>query len=455
MKGYGTPLSEQAAAISWVMTRLAPLLLLLVAVLATSAAAQNPSVIVTNPDAKAYRVALQRFASARDDVDASAFRQDLVEALEFSSVFASIDPKAFLGPLQSDGLSSTAPRCADWAPIGADALVEGQFEGASGADFSVEFRAVDVVRCRSALRKRYTGRLRDRTVVARQIADDLVGAFTGTPGVASTELAFLSDRGGRTEVHVMDVVGSGARAVTRDRAIKGFPNWSRDGSSIVYMSYQYQRMPQLFRIVRRGSAKPGRLLRGLKNGTAVYRGVHAPDGNSLAVVVSLDGVPEIYRTDLNGNRPERLTRNPAIDVSPSWSPDGSQLVFVSDRTGSPQLYLMNADGSGTRRLTYDGGYNSAPSWSPDGRWIAYEARLKGQFDIWLIDPQGQVNVPLIDHPRSDESPSWSPDSRKIAFHSTRRGKADIYIVDIDGKNVKRLTQGEGSNKQPNWGPRPQ
>ncbi len=420
---------------------------------ALPASGQNPSVIVTNPDARAYRVALQRFASARDDVDAVVFREDLAEALEFSSVFVSIDPKAFLGPVAGTGLSSTPPRCADWAPIGADALVEGQIEGSSGAELSVEFRAVDVVRCRSALRKRYTGGVGDGRRIARQIADDLVGAFTGTPGVASTELVFLSDRGGQTEVYVMDVDGSGARAVTRDRAIKGFPNWSVDGSSIIYMSYQYRRQPQLFRIVRRGAAKPGRLLKGLKPGTAVYRGVHAPDGNSLAVVVSVSGVPDIFQTDLSGNQPQRLTRDPAIDVSPSWSPDGSQLAFVSDRTGSPQLYIMNADGSGARRLTFDGGYNSAPSWSPDGRWIAYEARLNGQFDIWLIDPLGQVNVPLIDHPRSDESPSWSPDSRKIAFHSTRRGNADIYIVDVDGKNLRRLTQGEGQSKQPDWGPR--
>ncbi len=422
---------------------------------APPAAAQNPAVVVTNPNAKAFRVALQRFAVARDDVDAGRFREDRVRALEFSSVFSSIDPKAFLGPLESTGLSSTTPRCVDWGPIGADALVEGQFEGVSGSEFSVEFRAVDVVRCRSALRKRYTGRLSDAHRIARQIADDLVGAFTGTPGVAATELAFLSDRGGRTEVHVMEVDGSRARAVTRDRALKGFPNWSIDGSSIVYMSYQYQRRPHLFRIVRSGSEKPGRILKGLKVGTAVYRGVHAPDGKSLAVVVSVAGVPDIFRTDLSGNQPQRLTRDPAIDVSPSWSPDGSQLVFVSDRAGSPQLYLMNADGSGTRRLTFDGGYNSAPAWSPDGRWIAYEARLNSQFDIWLIDPQGQVNVPLIDHPRSDEAPCWSPDSRKIAFHSTRRGNPDIYVVDIDGKNLRRLTRGEGANKQPDWGPRPE
>ncbi len=422
---------------------------------APDARAQNPSVIITNPDARAFRAAVQRFALARDDVDADRFRQKLSAALEFSSVFTAIDEEAFLGPLQSSGLSSTAPRCVDWTPIGADALVEGQFEGTTGGEFSVEFRAVDVVRCRSALRKRYSGRVADADLIARKIADDIVGAFTGTPGVSSTELAFLSDRGGNTEVFVMEVDGTRARAVTSDRALKGFPNWSVDGSSIVYMSYQYRRLPQLFRIVRRGVAKPGRILKGLKPGTAVYRGVHAPDGDSLAVVVSIDGVPDLFRTDLTGNRPERLTRNPAIDVSPSWSPDGSQLVFVSDRTGSPQLYVMNADGSGTRRLTFDGGYNSAPAWSPDGRWIAYEARLQGQFDIWLIDPMGQVNVPLVDHPRSDESPAWSPDSRKLAFHSTRRGRPDIYAVDVDGRNIVRLTQGEGNNKQPHWGPRPE
>lgn len=417
------------------------------------AAAQRPAVVITESRAEAFRIAVQEFATAQSRVDAKRFRSDVIAALEFSSVFQSIDPAAFLGPAVTPALGDGPPACADWSPIGADALLEGAL-ARDGDELAVEFRAIDVVRCRTALRKRYRGPPGEADKLARRIADDVVGAFTGTPGVAATEFSFISDRSGQPEVFVMNADGSDPRATTRDRALKGFPDWAPDGGSILYMSYQFRRSPHLFRIVRSGNLRAGRLLRELDPSQSVYRGVYSPDGNSIAAVVTVEGAPDIFRTDAEGGNLQRLTRNPAIDVSPAWSPDGKQIAFVSDRTGSPQLYIMDARGERARRLTFDGGYNAAPAWSPDGRWIAYEARLNGQFDIWLIDPQGQVNTPLVDHPRSDESPTWSPDSRKIAFHSTRRGKADIYIVDLDGKNLRRVTEGQGENKQPDWGPYP-
>ncbi len=418
-----------------------------------SAQAERPAVIVTDPRARAFRIAVQEFASSQGDVDPGRFRGELIGALEFSSVFSSLDPAAFLGPPATRELGDALPACADWSPIGADVLLEGILTH-EGDSFVAEFRATDVVRCRAVLRKRYRGSGSEARDIARRIADDIVGAFTGTPGVASTEITFISDRSGNPEVYVMDADGSNARAATRDRALKGFPDWAPDGSSILYMSYQYQRAPHLFRIVRSGGLPAGRVLRNLEAGQSVYRGVYSPDGESIAAVVTVDGVADIFRVDADGRNLRRLTRSPAIDVSPTWSPDGRQIAFVSDRTGSPQLYVMDAQGERARRLTFDGGYNAAPAWSPDGRWIAYEARLQGQFDIWLIDPQGQVNTPVIDHPRSDENPAWSPDSRKIAFHSTRRGNSDIYVVDLDGNNLRRLTQGRGASKQPNWGPFP-
>lgn len=423
------------------------------AVTSLPASAQRPTVVITESRAEAFSIAVQEFASSQSAVEPARFRTDLVAALEFSSVFKSLDPAAFLGPAVTPALTDSPPACADWGPIGADALLEGAL-GLDGSELVVEFRAVDVVRCRAALRKRYRGPPAEADKMARRIADDIVGAFTGTPGVASTEFSFISDRSGQPEVFVMNADGSEARATTRDRALKGFPDWAPDAGSILYMSYQFRRSPHLFRIVRSGTRRPGRMLRELDPSRSVYRGVYSPDGKSIAVVVTVDGAPDIFRADADGKNLQRLTRHPAIDVSPTWSPDGSQIAFVSDRTGSPQLYIMDSRGERARRLSFDGGYNAAPAWSPDGRWIAYEARLKGQFDIWLIDPQGQVNTPLIDHPRSDEGPTWSPDSRKLAFHSTRRGKADIYIVDLDGKNLRRLTEGQGVNKQPDWGPYP-
>lgn len=424
---------------------------------ATSGAQSDdlPPVVVTDPSAQKYRVAVQRFADAGGGVPApiDALRSEIERALEFSGLFAAIDSKAFLGPEATAALDgATPPDCGDWRPIGADALVEGELRS-EPEQFSAEFRIWDVARCQSLLRKRYQGAKRDVAGVARRIADDVVREFTGRSGVASTEIAFISDRTGQREVYVMGAMGDHVRAATRNKSINAFPDWAPNADELVYTSYRLRGQPTLF-LLTRGEGTPGQLMRALDHNAPIYRGVFAPSGERLAVVMSVDGDTDIYTARPDGRSAKRLTNDRAIDIAPSWSPDGERLAFVSDRGGSPQVYVMDAKGRNVTRLTFQGGYNTAPAWSPDGRWIAYESRVGGQFDIWLIDPQGEVNVPLVTHSRSDESPAWSPDSRMLVFSSTRRGQADLYRIGIDGQNLLRLTDDPGNELSPAWGPFP-
>ena len=429
--------------------------------LATAGAAEDrPAVVITPGAAQSYQVALRRFADLSDPLEGKAdaeragrLRDMLAEALEFSSVFRLIDPKAFLASAESpagDGADRVV--CFDWTQIGADALVDGEFRVERGT-LEVEVRVWDPARCKRLERKTYRAPLASERRLSERIADQVVALFTGTRGVSSTEIAFVSDRSGNPEVYVMGARGRDARPATRNRSINKFPDWSPDGGSILYTSYKHERRPSLF-VVTRDNRRAGRILGDLDSGAAQYRGVYAPSGRRVAVVMSVSGAPDLFSVRPNGRGLRRLTKHRAIDVSPTWSPNGKQIAFVSDRSGSPQIYVMDADGDDLRRLTYDGSYNTAPAWSPDGRWIAYETRLEGQFDIWLIDPAGTTSFPLISHPRNDEQPSWAPSGKKLVFSSTRRGNPDLYVVDVNGENLRRITHGEGRNTAPSWGPFP-
>jgi TolB protein len=422
-----------------------------VAFATAAVAAERPTIVVTQGKDQSYRVALQRFAGGPG---AEAFHAALGDALEYSGIFRMIDPAAFLGPTTTSSLDADSHvNCSEWVTIGGDVFVEGALR-VEGVALVAEFRVWDLASCQRKLRQPYRQiATADPGILARQMADDIVKAFTGVRGVSSTELSFVSTRSGNSEIFVMDANGQNQRAATANRSINNFPDWSSSGESIVYTTYRHENRPSLY-VSTRGRGKPGRILSNLGD-FPQYSAVFGPDGGELALVMSPEESTEIYRVRTNGKGLRQLTHNRHADVSPAWSPDGRQLAFVSDRSGSPQVYLMNGDGSGARRLTFNGGYNTDPAWSPDGRWIAYQSRVGGnQFDIWLIDPEGSVNLPLISHIRSDESPSWSPDSRKIAFSSTRRGRADIYVVDANGANLRRLTQGAGENTSPAWGPHP-
>jgi TolB protein len=422
---------------------------------AAARAADPPPIVITDPSQKTYRAAIQEFLSISQpgmDGLAGEIYERIRAGLEFSGLFDVIEPKAFLGPVRSVPLDSDTPVvCTNWRQIGADALVEGEVQ-ATREEARIEFRVRDVSRgCLRMVRKRYTSDRREAARIGSAIADDIVGLFTGQPGVADTEIAFISNRSGSKEVHVMNADGTRVRSATHNGSINSFPNWSPSGREIVYTSYRYRNRPHLFMLTR-GRRSPGRILRNLNAGEALYRGVFSPDGDRLALVMSIDGTTEILTVKPNGRSLERLTRNRVIDISPTWSPDGERIAFVSDRAGTPQIYVMDRDGSDVRRLTFSGSYNTSPAWSPEGGWIAYESRVGSQFDIWLIDPDGRENFPLVTHPRSDEHPTWSPDGRKIAFSSTRRGHADVYTVDLNGENLRRITQAGGDNTNPHWGP---
>jgi len=432
--------------------RLVPLALALTCALAAPARAQeeNPTVIVTpSGESSRYKAAVQRFAG--DAELALKLREAIGAGLDFSSLFQVVSPQAFLGSDVSGPLDGGPPiACPDWRQIGADALVEGAV-ALRGDNLAVEFRVWDVARCQKLERKRFSGKRGDLAFLGHKVADGVVGAFTGKPGVSATEVAFISDRTGKREVFVMDVVDGRPKQATRNATINAFPDWSPDGGAIVYTSYRERKRPYLF-VLTRGQQSPGRVFKNLNPGWQIFRGVFDPGGTKLALVISVNGQSEIFTIGRNGSGLQRLTNAPTLELSPSFSPDGSQIAFVSDRSGGPQLYVMNADGSGVRRLTYNGNYNTGPAWSPDGRWIAYEARAGGQFDIWLIDPGGAENVPLVTNPSNDEGASWSPDGRKLVFASKRRGAGDLFVIDVDGTNLRPITSGGRANTSPSWGP---
>jgi TolB protein len=146
----------------------------------------------------------------------------------------------------------------------------------------------------------------------------------------------------------------------------------------------------------------------------------------------------------------RLTNNPAIDVTPTWSPSGTQIAFTSDRSGSPQIYVISADGAGGARRITNEPYCDRPTWSPPPfNEIAYASRGGGSIDIKILDVATLTVRQLTFGDGINESPSFAPNGRHLAFSSTRSGRAQIYVIDREGKRLTQLTR-SGNNTMPDW-----
>jgi TolB protein len=309
---------------------------------------------------------------------------------------------------------------------------------------------LDVLTGKMLTWKRYKSEPTGFRLVAHRFANEVAKELTGVAGAFNTRIAYISNATGSKELYVMDYDGYGPRKLTDLKSICLSPAWSPDGGKIVFTSF-WKRNPELYLLDLKGSSPLKRVLAGFS--PLCSGGAWSADGAWMAFSGSLDGNTELFRVpSVAGGRPERLTNNWSIDVSPSWSPDGKHIVFVSDRAGHPDLYILQPENGKIRRLTFEGSYNAEPEWSPRGDGIVYVSRVGGHFQVFRIRPDGTDIRQLTEGAGDHLTPSWSPDGRLVVFCSKKGGSSDLYLIRADGTGAKRLTFGSHDETDPAWSP---
>lgn len=241
---------------------------------------------------------------------------------------------------------------------------------------------------------------------------------------------------------VINVDGSGERAILGEIHQPKAPVWSPDGTQIA-LGVQHGGRVQPER--KCGSQPPPR--------EAYDVDVKRRGSGDVEFCYTLPPHPfwGLRLVDVASGEFEDLP-NDLFSYSPAWDPANPwRLVFDGERG------LMNLDltpGVGTIwPLTADGGDHS-PAFSPDGSKIAVSYKQHDHWDIHVLNADGSGRARLTKTPISvtvrqqlkgetprawnNVAPDWSPDGSRIAFLTDRTGQWEIWVMNADGSDQRPL-----------------
>ena len=285
----------------------------------------------------------------------------------------------------------------------------------------------------------------------RLLVTDLYGLVSSSSiavGSSFLKIAFVSERDDDIDqnIYIMDIDGSKQIRLTNFSEYVDFPQFSPDGSKIIFY-YKKDNNTEIYIM-----DVYGKNITNLTNNPSRDEFPQfSPCGSKIVFYSDRDGNGEIYLMDIDGKSLTNLTNNSSNDWSPCFSPDGSKIAFSSDRgvgSGKSEIYIMNVSGTNQTRLTNSKEHKYNVQFSPDGLKIIYISA--GTYDIFIMNDDGgnitNITNDIIN--RSSPQPRFSPHGTKIVFEYDK----DIHIMDIDGNNKINLTNSYENDKNPEFSP---
>jgi TolB protein len=364
-----------------------------------------------------------------------------------SGLFAPLDEEDIVDrPVDAESI-----RFGTWRLLKVDYLVIGHVNDAPGGNgYDIVYQLVDVHTQETLLSQITTVGFGDLRFGSHRVADAIYEKLTGVAGAFATRIAYISATNeadkSNYQLFVADADGFNPQPVVGSPEPLLSPNWSPDGQSLAYVSFEKGNSAIYVQNVATGQRE---LVSGGKgiNGAPAF----SPDGRYLAMTLSYSGNPEIYIRDLTTGQKRQLTQHWAIDTEPAWSPDSQWVYFTSDRGGKPQIYRAPAAGGKATRVTREGDYNARASVSPDGTRIAVAHGRGNEYRIAVLDTKSgrmRILTPGV----LDESPSFAPNGSMILY-ATREGQRGVLsAVSVDGSVRQRLILDEGDVREPAWSP---
>ncbi len=227
-----------------------------------------------------------------------------------------------------------------------------------------------------------------------------------TPRFSPTEqqityLALFDDR--PAQVYLFNIETSEQEAIGAYRGMTFAPRFSPDGQQVIMSSERGGNSDISIMDLRT------RQLRRLTTNPAIDTSpTMSPDGKFIAFSSDRGGSEQIYKMLADGSNQKRISYGQGRYGTPVWSPRGDLIAFTRQYKGKFYIGVIRPDGTGERLLT-ESYLDEGPTWSPNGRVIMFfrETRPGGPVSLWSIDLTGR-NLRPVPTPGEASDPAWSP-----------------------------------------------
>lgn len=236
-----------------------------------------------------------------------------------------------------------------------------------------------------------------------------------------------------------------------------YPNWSPDGSRILYESAVSGNW-EIWVMDRSGLEHDGGSVIQLTDNAAADRMPSwSPDGQHILFTSDRDGEFEVFRMRADGSEQTQLTHNSVPEIHPYWAPDGRRIIFNRLVAGQRryEVVMADSDGSNEEVLLSDNELNSYAQISPDGKLVVFDKWVnndENNGEIFVMSLADRSLMRLTNNTTYDGYPTWFPDSQRIAYATNADGEFRIFSINADGSGRRQLTYGPGDDARPDISP---
>ena len=270
----------------------------------------------------------------------------------------------------------------------------------------------------------------------------------------SRRIAYISDRGGSSQIWLMDPDGGNARQATNFSTEADGELFSSDGKNLLFTSQVYPECGADDACNKKNlDADKASRVKARIYTELLYR--HWTEWQTRRR-------SHLFAVGVGGGPPKDLTPG-TIDVPPfslggpddyDISPDGQEVCYSMNADPVPatstnaDLYVVSINGGQSVKITSTPGADSSPQYSPDGKYLAWRAQFRAGYesDRWrllvLERKSGKVTNLTESLDRWVNSFTWRRDSAGLFFTTVDRGQQAIQQISLTGGAVQIVARAD-------------